>query len=30
MTSRPLSAGDSVQLQTQVWLERYGFYLPAC
>ena len=28
MTSRPPSAGDSVQLQTQVWLERYGFYLP--
>ncbi len=29
MTSRPPSAGDSVQLQTQVWLERFGFYLPA-
>jgi hypothetical protein len=29
MTSRPPSAGDSVQLQTQVWLERTGFYLPA-
>ena len=29
MTSRPPSAGDSVQLQTQVWLERYGFYLPS-
>jgi hypothetical protein len=29
MTSRPASAGDTVQLQTQVWLERQGFYLPA-
>lgn len=29
MTSRPPSAGDSVQLQTQVWLEQHGFYLPA-
>lgn len=29
MTSRPGSAGDSVQLQTQVWLERFGFYLPS-
>jgi hypothetical protein len=29
LTSRPPSAGDSVQLQTQVWLEQYGFYLPA-
>jgi len=29
MTSRPVSAGDSVQLQTQVWLERHGFYLPS-
>ena len=29
MTSRPASAGDSVQLQTQVWLERHGFYLPS-
>jgi hypothetical protein len=28
MTSRPPSAGDSVQLQTQVWLERHGYYLP--
>jgi uncharacterized HAD superfamily protein len=28
MTSRPESAGDAVQLQTQVWLERLGFYLP--
>ena len=29
MTSRPPSAGDSVQLQTQVWLERHGYFLPA-
>jgi hypothetical protein len=29
MTSRPPSAGDSVQLQTQVWLERHGFFLPS-
>ena len=29
MTSRPPSAGDAVQLQTQVWLERHGFYMPA-
>ena len=29
MTSRPPSAGDSVQLQTQVWLERQGFFLPS-
>lgn len=29
MTSRPPSAGDTVQLQTQVWLERHGFYMPA-
>jgi hypothetical protein len=29
VTSRPPSAGDSVQLQTQVWLEKQGFYLPA-
>jgi hypothetical protein len=29
VTSRPGSSGDSVQLQTQVWLERLGFYLPA-
>lgn len=28
MTSRPPSGGDSVQLQTQVWLEQYGFYMP--
>ena len=29
MTSRPVSDGDSVQLQTQVWLERQGFFLPS-
>ena len=29
MTSRPPSAGDTVQLQSQVWLERHGFYLPS-
>ena len=29
MTSRPPSAGDAVQLQTQVWLEHHGFYMPA-
>ena len=29
MTSRPASGGDTVQLQTQVWLERFGYYLPA-
>ena len=29
MTSRPVSDGDSVQLQTQVWLERQGFLLPS-
>ena len=29
MTNRPASAGDTVQFQTQWWLERHGFYLPA-
>ncbi len=29
LTKRPASAGDSVQFQTQWWMERYGFYLPA-
>ena len=29
VTNRPASAGDSVQFQTQWWLERQGFYLPA-
>ena len=28
VTSRPTSGGDTVQMQTQVWLERHGFYLP--
>ncbi len=29
LTKRPPSAGDSVQFQTQWWLEQQGFYLPA-
>jgi hypothetical protein len=29
VTSRPPSAGDAVQIQTQAWLERHGFYLPS-
>jgi hypothetical protein len=29
LTNRPASAGDSVQFQTQWWIERHGFYLPA-
>jgi hypothetical protein len=29
MTSRPPSGGDAVQIQTQAWLERHGFYLPS-
>jgi hypothetical protein len=29
LTNRPASAGDTVQFQTQWWLERHGFYLPA-
>jgi hypothetical protein len=29
LTKRPPSAGDSVQFQTQWWIERHGFYLPA-
>jgi hypothetical protein len=29
LTKRPPSAGDPVQFQTQSWLERQGFYLPA-
>jgi hypothetical protein len=29
LTSRPASGGDSVQLQTQVWLERMGFLMPS-
>jgi hypothetical protein len=29
LTKRPASAGDSVQFQTQWWIERFGFYLPS-
>ena len=29
LTKRPRTAGDSVQFQTQWWLEHYGFFLPA-
>ena len=29
LTRRPPSAGDAVQFQTQWWIERLGFYLPA-
>lgn len=29
MTKRPLTAGDTVQFQTQQWLERHGFKYPA-
>lgn len=29
LTKRPPSAGDSLQFQTQWWIERFGFYLPA-
>jgi hypothetical protein len=29
LTNRPATAGDSVQFQTQWWLEQHGFYLPA-
>jgi len=29
LTSRVPSAGDSVQFQSQAWLETYGFYLPS-
>jgi hypothetical protein len=29
LTNRPASAGDTVQYQTQWWLERQGFYLPS-
>lgn len=28
LTKRPAGAGDSVQFQTQWWIERLGFYLP--
>ncbi|PYR95027.1 MAG: hypothetical protein DMF84_03285 [Acidobacteria bacterium] len=29
LTKRPPTSGDSVQFQTQWWIERLGFYLPA-
>jgi hypothetical protein len=29
LTNRPASAGDTIQFQTQWWLERHGFFLPA-
>lgn len=29
LTRRPPSGGDSVQFQTQWWIERFGFYLPS-
>jgi hypothetical protein len=29
LTSRIPSAGDSVQFQSQAWLETYGFYMPS-
>lgn len=29
LTNRPASAGDTVQFQTQWWIEELGFYLPA-
>ena len=29
LTSRVPTAGDSVQFQSQAWLESYGYYLPA-
>lgn len=29
VTNRPPSGGDTVQLQTQWWLEQYGFLMPA-
>ena len=29
LTNRPPSSGDTVQFQTQWWIERHGFYLPA-
>jgi len=29
LTTRPPTAGESVQFQSQWWLERQGFYLPA-
>jgi hypothetical protein len=29
LTRRPVTRGDTVQVQTQWWLEQHGFYLPA-
>jgi hypothetical protein len=29
LTKRPKSAGDTVLVQTQWWLERHGFYMPS-
>ncbi len=29
LTNRPASAGDSVQFQTQWWIERHGYFLPS-
>jgi hypothetical protein len=29
LTKRPRTAGDSVQVQTQWWIEQHGFYLPS-
>ena len=29
LTKRPVTQGDTVQFQTQWWIERHGFYLPA-
>jgi hypothetical protein len=29
LTKRPPTRGDTVQVQTQWWLEQYGFYMPA-
>ena len=29
LTKRPATQGDTVQFQTQWWIERHGFYLPA-
>jgi hypothetical protein len=29
LTKRPPSAGETVQIQTQWWLEQHGYYMPA-
>lgn len=29
LTKRPTTTGDTVQVQTQSWIERHGFYLPS-